>query len=314
MELPLNRLRMLREVARRGTVTGAAAGLSYTPSAISQQLAALERDTGAALFERVGRGLRLTEVGRVLATHAEDILAAEERAVVAVERAREALVAELRVGVLATVAVALLPPMLARIHADHPGVRVITRETDPEDAVVAVRQGDLDLAFVVDYPDAPMPWESGVDVEPVGDERLHLAAPSRQFPPDTPVGLVELAERSWIISGPDRHYGRAVRAACQREGFEPTVSHQVDEHATAMAMVAAGLGVTLVPDLGLALRPAGVDVVSLSRTVRRRVVLAHRTTTIDRPAVRLFLDTAREAARDLGLSAVDEDGAEVAGA
>jgi len=308
MELGLHRLRMLRELAQRGSVTAAAAALRYTPSAVSQQLIRLERDVGAKLVEPAGRGLRLTEIGRVLAAHAEEILAAEERARTAVERARTELVADVNVGVLATVAAALLPPILADLAARHPGLRVRTREIDPEDALVAVRRGDLDLAFVLDYPDAPMPWGEEPHPIPVGFDRLRLAVPGTVDQPVEPVPLTDLAERPWILSGPGTHFGRAVRAACRRAGFAPRVVHEVDEPATALAMVAGGLGVSIVAELGLVFRPDGVTIAPLVEPLQRRVMVTHRSTTTDRPAIRAFLEATVTAARTLRLPTTPDTG------
>src|SRR5699024_1406087 len=120
MELSLHRLRMLQEFSRRGTVTRAAAALQYTPSAVSQQLSALEREVGVALFEQVGRRLRLTPDGRILAQHAARILSAEEQARTALERAQAVVTAELTIGLVATVAASLLPSTLRILRAQEP--------------------------------------------------------------------------------------------------------------------------------------------------------------------------------------------------
>lgn len=300
MDLGLHRLRMLRELTRRGTVTEAAAALHYTASAVSQQLALLEKEVGAPLFERVGRRVRLTELGWVLASHAEDILVAEERAKVALEEAQNAVAAYLAVGVFATVAAGLLPEVLTRLADDYPGLRVATTEVAPEAALAAVRHGDLDLSFVLDYADAPMPSEANLQLASVAEEPLHVAVPEGRFPSDVDVELAGLAEASWILSGPDSHFGGAVRAACHRAGFDPQVTHEVAEQATAMTMVAAGLGITLVSDLGLAFRPKGVQILPLRENLTRKIMLAYRATALRRPAVRVFLNAVHEAAKALG--------------
>lgn len=301
MELSLHRLRMLHEFARCGTITGAAAALHYTPSAVSQQLGALEREVGVRLLEQVGRRVRLTEGGRVLAEHGAEILAAEERARIALERSRETLTANLTVGVLATVAASLVPSTLELLAERHPGVAVRTREVTPEDALVAVRDGDLDLAFVLDYPDAPMSWDLHLESTLVGVEQLHLVVPRGAFDVDDPVALADLAERSWVASGSDTDFGRALLTVCRVAGFEPRIAHQVDEQATAMAMVAGNLGITLVADLGLALRPGGVDVLPLQQPLLRRVALVRRMATGNRPSEHAFLRSALDAAASLGL-------------
>ncbi|MBA8826248.1 DNA-binding transcriptional LysR family regulator [Saccharopolyspora lacisalsi] len=301
MELSLHRLRILHEFSRRGTVTETAAVLHYTTSAISQQLDAMEREVGLELLERVGRRVRLTEAGRVLAEQAAEVLVAEERARLALERAQEALTAKLTVGVLATIAASLVPPTLAILAERHPEMHVRTREVTPEEAVTAVRDGDLDLAFVLDYPDSPTSWDLALESTLVGVEQLRLVVPGGRCDFDGPVALTDLADHSWVVSGDGTDFGRALLAVCRRAGFEPRVTHQVDEQATAMAMVAGGLGITLVADLGRALRPAGVDVVPLHDPLMRRVLLLRRAATRDRPSERAFLDAALEAASSLGL-------------
>ncbi|GAB3475076.1 LysR family transcriptional regulator [Nocardiopsis coralliicola] len=302
MELSLHRLRMLYEFSRCGTVTETAALLHYTPSAVSQQLSVLEREVGLQLFEQVGRRLHLTEVGGVLAAHAGDVLDAERRARIAVEQAQETLQAELAVGVLATLAGSLVPPVLERLAERHPGIRVKTREVPPERMQDAVREREVDLAFVLDYPDAPTVWDASVESALVGVEKLRLVAPPGTLRTAEPVALAGFAEHPWVASEANTQFGHALRMVCQRAGFVPRIAHQVDEQATAMAMVAAGLGVTLVPDLGrLSLRPAPLDVADLSEPMTRRVLLVRRSTAGDRPSERAFVRAALDAATDFGL-------------
>ncbi|MGP3991313.1 LysR family transcriptional regulator [Streptomyces sp. 3N207] len=335
MELSLNRLRMLRELSRCGTLTEAAEALHYTPSAVSQQLSALEREVGVALLEHVGRRVRLTEIGRVLAQHAGDVLAAEERARIALEQARETLTADLTVGVLATLAGTLVPPTLATLAERHPGVRVTTREVVPEETESAVRDGDLDLAFVLDYPDAPGCGSRYATMEStlVGVEHLHLVAPRgclgaptapaglSRVPPSqrssadspaqvgddravlgAPVALADLAGCSWVASGTDTEFGRALWSVCRTAGFTPHIVHRIDEQTTAMAMVAAGLGITLVAELALPLRPAGVDVFPFRQPIRRRITVIRRSSTRDRPSEQAFLRAALDTATSFRLA------------
>ncbi|KAA9150792.1 LysR family transcriptional regulator [Amycolatopsis acidicola] len=302
MELSLHRLRMLRELHRRGTVTAAAAALHYTASAVSQQLAQLERDVGAKLFERLGRRVQLTELGMVLTEHADEILRSVERATMALEEAQEGVSARLTGGVWASVASGLLPKALTLLAADHPGIEVRTKELAPEDTAGAVRDGALDFSFVIDYSDYPMPWDPALTRVVIAVERLHAAVPHGVVPAAN-IHLTELAEQPWILAGPRSHFGRAVRLACQRHGFEPKINHEVGEQATALSMVGAGLGVTLVSDLGLSLLPSGVDIVALTEPVMRTVSIAHRTVNSRRPSLQLVIDAVRAAAAEIGLGA-----------
>ncbi|QWF85509.1 LysR family transcriptional regulator [Amycolatopsis sp. CA-230715] len=300
MELSLHRLRMLRELERRGTVTAAAAALHYTASAVSQQLAQLERDVGAKLFERLGRRVQLTELGVLLTEHAELILGSVERATLALEEAQDTVAVRLTAGVWASVASGLLPTALNSLQQSHPGIVVRTKELAPEDTADAVRDGALDFSFVIDYSDAPMPWDAGLERAVIAVERLHAAVPAGSLPGDS-VALLDLADHPWILASPKSHFGRAIRNACRRHGFEPKIDHEVGEQPTAMAMVGAGLGITLVSDLGLTHRPPGVDVVALSTPVMRTVSIAYRTTALRRASLQLVIEAVRTAAAELGL-------------
>ncbi|GAB3192963.1 LysR family transcriptional regulator [Nesterenkonia suensis] len=302
MELSLRRLKMLRELQRRGTVTEVAASLHYSPSAVSQQLAQLEREVGASLFERLGRRIRLTELGHVLAEHAEAILSAVEDAEMALEQAQGGVTSRLRVGVWASVASGLLPAALTRLAQEHPGIEVRTRELPPEATASAVLDGALDLSFVIEYSDYAIPWDPALARDVIAVERLHAAVAAGTCP-ESPVSLAAFAEHPWVLAGPTSHLGRAVRIACRRHGFEPRIVHQVEEQTTALAMVAGGLGVTLVSDLVLDSVPDGVDVVALTEPVLRTVSIAHRSTTPTRRPVELVIDAVRAAAAERGLAA-----------
>ena len=302
MDLSLPRLRMLRELHRRGTVTAAANALHYTASAVSQQLAQLERDVGAKLFERLGRRVQLTDLGTLLAEHAEEILGSVERATLALEEAQESISVKLTAGVWASVASGLIPAALTILANSHPGIEVRTRELAPEDTAGAVRDGALDLSFVIDYSNYPMDWDTSLERAVIAVERIYAAVPAGAVP-SASVTLAELADHPWILPGARSHLGHAGRLACQASGFDPKINHEVEEQATALAMVASGLGVTLVSDLGLALRPPGIDVVALGDALTRTVSVAYRTRSARRPAMQLVIDAVRTAAAEKGLGA-----------
>lgn len=300
MELSLHRLKLLRELARRDTLTAAAHSLDYTVSAVSQQLAQLEREAGTPLFERQGRRVVLTEAGVVLARHAEDILAAVDRAAVAMEAARGGVSARLTAGVWASVAAGLLPSALRRLADEHPGIEVYTRELAPEDTAVAVREGALDFSFVIDYSNHPMQPDPYLTRRIIALEGMYAALPPG-FDHGDRTALADLARHPWILSGRRSHFGRAVRTACHAAGFEPTVVHEVGEQATALAMVRAGLGVTLVSDLGLQLMPSDVDIVPLDDTLFRTVSVTYRTTDAGRTSLQLVVAAIEDAADALGV-------------
>lgn len=303
MDLGLRRLRIYREVAHRGGVTAAAEALHYSPSGVSQQLSALEKEVGATLFDRLGRGLRITDVGRVLLEHAEILLDAETAAQAAVEHARGTLAGTLQVGVFATVAAGLVPHLVNDLSERVAELGLSTREVDPEDAVTELHLGHLDLAFLIDYPDAGEAWPPGLAVHQIGIDTFRLAAPEGWLPRRS-LDLSSLSDVPWVMSGPHTYYGRAVRAACRAAGFELHATHEVNEQATALAMVGAGLGVSLVSELALggAVTP-GVTVHPLTRPLRRHILVAHSLSATGRPSIQAFLDSARRAARAAGLRA-----------
>lgn len=302
MELSLRRLQMLRELHRRGTVTAVAAALHYSPSGVSQQLAQLEREVGVKLIERHGRRVQLTELGLLLSDHAEEILGSVERATAAIEQAQAGLTARLTVGVWASVASGLLPDALADLAREHPGIEVRTTELAPEETADAVRDGLLDMSFVIDYSRHPADWGPALERSIIAVERLHAAVPQGSVPTGS-VSLSALADFPWILAGPRSHFGRAVRAECRARGFEPRIVHTAEEQFTALAMIAGGLGVSLVSDLGLALLPPGVDILPLDELVVRTVSIAHRASATPRPSIDLVIRAVRAAAAAKGLTA-----------
>ena len=302
MELSLRRLHMLRELRRRGTVTAVAETLHYSTSGVSQQLAQLEREVGVKLVERHGRRLQLTELGLLLSEHADEILQAVDRATAALDEAEEGLTARLTLGVWASVASGLIPPALAALLHSHPGVTVSTVELAPEETAEAVRDGRLDMSFVIDYSGQPLDHDPTLVRAVVAVERLHAAVPTEMMIPPGTVSLIDLAEHPWILAGRRSQFGRAVRTACHQAGYEPRIAHTVEEQPTALAMAAGGLGVTLVSDLALEHLPPGVDILPLREPVMRTVSITHRRRPV-RPSLDLVIDAVRATAATKGVAA-----------
>lgn len=263
-------------------MVAAAEALHYSPSAVSQQLDTLSAEIGAPVLERVGRGVRLTDVGRALNEHAEVLLAAEQRAI---EQARQGLAARLRIGVFTTAAGSLLPAVLNDLAQRYPRIVLESEEVELEDAVDGLHHCHLDLALMLDYPDAPEPWSPELSVVSIGIDEIHLAAPTGSgF--QHGVALAELADKDWILSGTRTYYGRAMQAACRAAGFEPAVRHRPDGIATALAMVAAGLGITFASDLGQTFSPpSGVETIRLDKPLQRTIVIVQLPHTARRPTV-----------------------------
>lgn len=280
-------LRSLVELGRRGTITAVAAALGYTPGGVSQQIAALERATGRELLRRAGRRVELTEAGRTLAAHAERILAAEAEAVAAVERTRTEITGTLRVALFATAAADILPEALRRAREAHPGLAVHSRDMEVDDVYDAVASGTVDLALGLDYPDVPIPRDPGLRVRHLRTERFALALPPGTYAdrPPAPLSLAETEPLPWILPSPSTYYGRAIRTACRRAGFEPRVHHEVTDTAATLALVEAGVGVATVTGLMLRLRPSRVDVLPLAPPPERHIVMVYRTASASLPTL-----------------------------
>ncbi|WP_328680635.1 LysR family transcriptional regulator [Streptomyces sp. NBC_00322] len=297
MELGGAHLRALVELDRCGTMTAAAAALGYTPGAISQQIAQLERTAGAQLIRRAGRRVELTDAGHTLVVHAGRILRAQAEAAAAIERTRTEIAARLRLGVFGTAAAAFLPPALRWLAEHHPGVRVVSQEVDVDQAHAEVSAGRVDLALGLDYPDAPLARDEASELVRLHSERFSLAVPAAGAPPaGASWRLTELADRDSILPAARTYYGRAIRTACRRAGFEPRVVHEVTDTATSLAMVGAGLGVAPLTGLMLRLRSEGIVPVSLDDPVERHVVVVVRAAARGRPSVEKLIEALRQGA------------------
>jgi len=295
-------MQVLRAVVDSGSVTAAAARLGYTPSAVSQQVGALEKEAGTSLLERVGRGVRPTAAGLLLTGYADAI----GRQVAEAETALADLVAgrtgQLTVRYFATAGAALVAPAVARLRAEHPGVRLELKLTDPEDPLPEVKEGRADVALVVGKPGGP----EGVRlVKLLDDPYLAVLPKGHRLAARRSVELRELAAEAWVGSEWPGPCLDAQLGACAAAGFRPRFAVQSEDYVTAQGFVAAGLGVTLIPRLGLGSRHPDVVV----RVVRdpepvRSIHAAVRETAPPQPALRAFLRALRDAATG-AVTAVD---------
>jgi molybdate transport repressor ModE-like protein len=280
--LDVTRLRVLAAVARHGSVTAAARALNYAQPSVSHHLARLEAETGTALIERAGRGVRLTDAGRLLAGRAEEILgrldAAEQELAAHVGQREE----RIRVASFPSALATVVPAAAARLRAGHPGVELLLAEADPQGAVRMLRAGRVDLALVFAYlqqgkAGLPAPGygdeEDGIRARLLLDEPVHLITQAGAAPPPrTAAGrLAGYAEHRWI-AGCERCRAHLVWQ-CELAGFTPQIAFTTDDVLVAQALAAAGLGVALLPDLALrAARHPGIRAEPLPGA--RRQVLA----------------------------------------
>ncbi len=279
--MDLHRLRLLLELARRGTITAAAEALGYTPSAVSQQLAALEREAGMPLLERSGRRVSLTTAGVVLAGYAESVLAVLEEASAALAATRDSLTGPLRIGAFPSAARVILPPALVALGRDHPGLELMVTELDPVDVPGALRGGTLDVALTFGYDHVPTTPDPALDTEPLLEEIVYLTTSEPAL-----TTIADCRDAPWIAGSPGTLCHSLVLRACEAGGFTPRIRHHADDFGTVLALVAAGQGVSLVPQLGVADAPAGVTLTPLA--ARRRSSIAYRKGTRNHPAITAF--------------------------
>ena len=299
--MDVRRLRLLLELARRGTVTAVADALGYTPSAVSQQLAVLEREAGVPLLTRAGRKVSLTPAGTVLAGYAQSVLATLEEALSALAATRASLTGPLRIGAFPSAARTILPPVLVALGRDHPGLELMLTELDPAAVPDALRSGAIDVAVTASYDYVPDEPDPAVDTEPLLDEIVYLAVPAALGTGQPEPGDAAIAgrrESPWIAGTPGTACHAMTVRACEARGFAPRIRHYADDFGTVLALVAAGQGVSLVPELGVAGSPDRVSLIPL--TARRRSRVACRKGTPGHPVIAAFAAALREETADGG--------------
>ncbi|MDX3232755.1 LysR family transcriptional regulator [Streptomyces sp. ME19-01-6] len=300
--LNLERLRTLYAVSRHGSVSGAAEGLHVTTSAVSQQLAKLERETGQQLLAKNGRGVRLTDAGRLLADHAARILSQVELAQADLEAQRGQAVGELLMGAFPTAVRGIFPAALAKLRVDHPQLRPRLQEMEPDESVPAVVRGDIDLAVVLDWYNKPLPMPDGLVKAALLDDPVDVAMPADHRLADrAAVDPEEFADDEWISWPQGGFCFDWLMITLRGKGLEPRICHTAREHHTQLALIAAGLGVAVVPRLGRGVVPEGVRVVPVRQhTMRRHVYAIWRADADRRPSIRAAVDVLREVGERFG--------------
>jgi len=298
MSIDVRRLQVLRQVALRGTIAAAAEALSFTPSAVSQQLSALERETGAELLERSGRGVRLTDAGRVLVEHADAVLLELDKAESALLATLNEVGGTLRLGAFASVTASVLAPALASLALEHPDLVVSIRDVDPSSALRDLRLGEVDVVVAHEYDHMLQPSDPGIERSLLFTEPMFAVTPPGRFWPGAAVGLHELAADCFAAAPVGSDCGQAVREACRAAGFEPDVRFNFMEFPVLLDLVRAGLAVSVLPALAIVDGPAGYEVHRLSSGgFCRRVFIACRAGGRRRPAVTALLHAVTVAAQ-----------------
>lgn len=270
--LNTTRLRILREIAARGTISAAAESLWLTPSAVSQQMSALERELGVQLLERTPRSVRLTDAGVRLVAHAERILADCEAAVADLESQSGHVSGTVRVSAFATAAQAFLLPALQALRGRYPALTVQATDLEPHESMPALKSGQLDLVVSHEYSVLPPYADPGVDRTDLLTERMLLALPSTHPLADKSSRLADFAGERWIVGQEATFCRDAVTRAANLAGFEPIIELQFNDFRVIANAVRRGLGVALVPRIadlrgiqGLSLR--ALDEPRIERTI-----------------------------------------------
>lgn len=303
----LNRLRVLAAVAREGSVTRAAEALHYSQPAISHHLGRLETELGIPLLQRAGRGVRLTEAGRILAERADEILGRVRSAQAEVAAYAGLRAGRVRLATFPSALATVVPRVAARLLASHPELELALTECEPPEAIAALRNGDVDVALVFEH-DEPRPSGADMTATALFDEPIYLVtprgrAPGGQLPdpPRRPSGgrdevrasgpLARYATERWI-AGCQRCRAHLL-AICERDGFVPDIAFETDDYVATQALVAAGMGVTTLPGLALlANRNARVDIERIPHDRRRILAFTYGRPPAPLP-VQTFLDLLR---------------------
>jgi DNA-binding transcriptional LysR family regulator len=304
--LDLHRLRLLHELHERGTIAAVAEALRFTPSAVSQQLAVLEREAGVPLLERAGRGVRLTDAALVLVRHAGALLERAELAQAELAAAAGKVAGRGRIASFQSVALELAIPAMQTLAREAPDLRCELVEAEPEQSLPALALGDVDLVLADEWQHQPHPRPAGVDREDLCGDPLYLILPaahplSVRHPEAVP--LAELAGAVWSTGHRGTAWEEVTNRTCRTlGGYDPDIRHRTNDGVVSLALVAQGQAVTLLPRLVHPERQPGVAVRRIAEgQIQRTVFVATRAADATRPSVLAMLAAVRAAALDLGL-------------
>lgn len=286
----LRRLRLLHELALRGTLAAVAEALSYSPSTISQQLAQLEKDAGVALLVADGRRVRLTEHGVALAAHAARALELEEQ----IRGELEALqpgIAPVRVAVLQTAAQAILPGALGLLAEREPGLRVEIAEVPPEEGLFELSARRFDLVIAEQYPGHTRAHRSGLERTSLGSDPIRLAVPLE----DAVTELSQLRDRAWVMEPAGTAARQWTIQQCRAAGFEPDVRFEIADLTAQVRLIAAGRAVGVLPDLVWADLEPPVRLVQLPGRPAREIFTAARRSSGSRGGIRAVREALHDA-------------------
>jgi DNA-binding transcriptional LysR family regulator len=297
----LNPVRLIafREVVAHGSFSAAADVLSYSQSAVSQAIATLEAEVGATLIERRRGGVRPTAAGAALAGHVGGILAQIETAEAEVAAIAAGRGGRMRTASFPTAGATLMPQAIAGFRASHPGVDVTLAEGEPEEIAPRLRAGEFDLVLLFEFDGVGERLGAGMRRFELFDDPLHLALRhDHPLARRTRVRLEDLGEESWVQTSAASPCAKHVIRSCHAAGFEPSVSFESDDYQTVQGLVAAGVGVALIPQLALSAVRDDIDIRALdpASPVRKVFAATPRAAAVT-PAVATMLDVLRETSR-----------------
>ncbi|WP_375499819.1 LysR family transcriptional regulator [uncultured Jatrophihabitans sp.] len=296
--LDVGRLRLLREVGLRGSIAAAARAVDLTAPAVSQQLALLERETGAALVDRSPRGVVLTGAGHALAVRAGEVLDLLGTARADLERLAGSVSGPVSVASVASGAATVVSSAVGELRERHPRVVVTVLSAEPERGLGLLLAGDVDLAVVDEYDYVPLALPEHAVVRELCTEPLVVVRPAAPRSRRA-AAIADLADASWVMPPEDAACGRAVRAACRTAGFEPQVRWETDDMLLLVRAVADGHGVAVLPRRSVAVGAADVHVQRLREpALTRRLLAVARASVADRPVVAEVLDALARAAAE----------------
>jgi DNA-binding transcriptional LysR family regulator len=299
--LDVRKLRVLREVQNRGTIAAAADALQYTPSAVSQQLAALQAEAGVTLLERVGRSVQLTDAGRRLVGHADEILSRLEEAEAELASG-DAVRGTVRVSSFQTAGLALLPRAIAALGEGHPDLRVEYTEAEAEESLPLLAGGEQDLVIAEEYDYLPRPRDPRLRREELGRDPILVTLPDSHplARRGRPVPLEKLATEPWCTGRNETLFADMVLRACRGAGFEPNVQHRANDLQILLELVAAGHAVSLMPGLGNPGAVPGVAALpAAGQPLGRTIFTAVRRSSARQPAVEALLSALKAGAARL---------------
>jgi DNA-binding transcriptional LysR family regulator len=298
--LNLDRLRALHAVSAHGSIIAAAETLHVTTSAVSQQLAKLEQETGQQLLERHGRGVRLTDAAAALVSRTQHVLSLLEEAEAELEATDTAVAGQITIAAFSTAARGLAPQALRGLIKKHPQLGITFHEQEPHQSIPNLVRRDVDLIIINDWENAPLALPEGLTRAPLFDDVADIALPAKhRLARAKTVKLSDLSGEEWIV-WPTGFCHDFLMHTLRKHGHEPKIAHTAGEYQTQLALVAAGLGCCVLPRLGRGDVPKGVSILPSQPTLRRHVYAAWRTHATRRNVIQAAVEQFQIAGRELG--------------